>query len=257
MIALIPAVDHPDVISGMSIVDTSVLPWPGATFSVSDSADAVRVERSFELLSAHVGWSRTMIATVNQVHGADIVDVRHADDIAELRRRPADGLYTTTRGILLGVKLADCCGVLTHDPVRGAIAAVHSGWRGTAANISGRMIERLLRDVGCEVKNIRAWLSPCASGSAYEVGRDVADVLGEFCTPVPDSVSQDMRQSTPKWYFDNHQAIIHQLTELGVSEGNITVDRSCTIGNTRYHSFRRDGSRSGRMLAFIGMHEKP
>ncbi|MBU3699604.1 MAG: polyphenol oxidase family protein [Candidatus Kapabacteria bacterium] len=261
MIATRAAFDSPNLISGMSIVDTSALAWPGTTFSISDSAGAAQVESSYKLLAGSIGCDRHLIATVRQVHGSNIVRVSDTTAIDQVRNSCADGLLTTVPGILLGVKLADCCGVLLHDPVRGVVAAVHSGWRGTAANITGAMIDRLVGEVGCDVSNIHAWLSPCASGQAYEVGADVADVLSEFCTPTSDALRSDSPPIAPpiepKWYFDNHRAIVHQLVARGVPEDNISVDRACTIGDVRYHSFRRDAGRSGRMLAFIGMREKP
>jgi copper oxidase (laccase) domain-containing protein len=81
----------------------------------------------------------------------------------------------------------------------------------------------------------------------YEVGTDVYEVLSSYCQPL----------SIGTWLFDNHRAIVHQLDSAGLHERNIRVDPSCTISDVRYHSYRRDKGRSGRMLAFIGMREKP
>jgi polyphenol oxidase len=41
---------------------------------------------------------------------------------------------------------------------------------------------------------------------------------------------------------------------LGVPETNIEVSESCTICNAdTFHSYRRDGNESGRMMGIIGM----
>jgi YfiH family protein len=131
--------------------------------------------------------------------------------------------------------------------VRQVIAAIHSGWRGTAAGITVRTLEQFTTRFGSEPEELIAWLSPCASGSIYEVGRDVYALMGGYCEPLAEG----------KWLFDNHRAIVDQLLSVGLLRHNITIDDACTISDARFHSFRRDRGRSGRMLAFIGMREKP
>ena len=247
MISLVPALSNDDLISGMTLVDTHALPWPGASFSISESADASHVERSYAALADCLGVSREHISTVHQVHGDRCVEVVSLDDCTSIRSEQADALMTSLRGIVLGVKLADCCAVLLYCPVRHVIAAVHSGWRGTAANISGTTVRALEQRFGCRAEDVHAWLSPCASGVKYEVGGDVHDALPDYCTPLAEG----------KWLFDNHRAIVDQLLRAGLRQDTISVDDACTISDARYHSFRRDKGRSGRMLAFIGMREKP
>jgi YfiH family protein len=247
MINIQPAFSGSDLISGMTLVDTHDLPWPGTSFSISESADTTHVERSYEVLSVDIGVSRERIATVHQVHGDRCVEVTDVKSCTSVRSEQADALVTAVPGIVLGVKLADCCGVLLHDPVRHVVAAIHSGWRGTTANITARTVALLAGRYGSVASELQAWLSPCASGRVYEVGTDVYEVLSSYCQPL----------SIGTWLFDNHRAIVHQLDSAGLHERNIRVDPSCTISDVRYHSYRRDKGRSGRMLAFIGMREKP
>lgn len=241
------AFSDPALISGMTLVDTHDLPWPGATFSASESAAAGHVERSYELLAASLNVPRRQIVTVHQVHGREVVCVDDSESTESVRTLRADALITSHRGLVLGVKLADCCGVLVHDPVRHVVAAIHSGWRGTACGIAAHAVEQLTKRFASDPAELIAWLSPCASGSVYEVGRDVHGALGAYCQPLGEG----------KWLYDNHRAIADQLNGAGLREHNIDVDSACTITELRYHSFRRDRGRSGRMLAFIGMREKP
>jgi hypothetical protein len=53
--------------------------------------------------------------------------------------------------------------------------------------------------------------------------------------------------------FDNVAEIKHQLLEAGLYEQNISISGLCTIRDERFHSYRRDGERAGRMVAFIGI----
>lgn len=241
------AFSDPDLISGMTLVDTHDLPWPGATFSAGESAPAPVVARSYELLASALDVPRPRIATVHQIHGSEVVCIDDPDSLVVSQEPQADALITSCRGVVLGVKLADCCGVLLYDPVREVVAAIHSGWRGTAANITARAVAVLAGRYGCAASDLQAWLSPCASGRVYEVGTDVYEVLSGYCQPL----------SSGKWLFDNHRAIVDQLNGAGLREHNIDVDSACTITELRYHSYRRDRGRSGRMLAFISMREKP
>jgi len=216
-------------------VDLSILPWPGFTFAVSASASAEQVEQSYIELAADLGIQRKMLRTVRQVHGVTVCD---ADDSCE----SADAIYTKRRDLVIGVKLADCCGVLIHDPIAGVVAAVHSGWRGTAGNIVGATLHTLVDSMGANPSDVRVWLSPCASCSAYQVGTDVHNALERYC--VPDG---------NRWFFDNRRAIVDQCVEMGVKREKISVHPSCTILETQWHSYRRNKELSGRMLAFIGL----
>jgi len=78
------------------------------------------------------------LATAGQVHGSTVL-VHHAGWQGWLRSDAADGHISMDRGTALGVTIADCVPVFIAHP-SGAVAALHSGWRGTAARIRGRLI---------------------------------------------------------------------------------------------------------------------
>lgn len=236
------AFDRTDVRSGVTMVDTSVLPWPGFSFGHTPSSTGDDVEQSYVALAEHLDIRRDDIVTATQVHGSNVIIV---DDERPDPSIPADALVTNRERWVLGVKLADCCGVLLIDPVHRAIAAIHSGWRGTAGDIVGAVLTKMHDVYATQASDVYAWLSPCASGDVYEVRDDVASVLPDFCTPVPGTTSQ--------WTFDNHAALTAQLRAAGVRPSSITCDPSCTITDVHWHSHRRDGIQAGRMLAFIGL----
>jgi polyphenol oxidase len=237
---ILSAFPNADLVSGTTLVDTTDLPWPGASFGVTPSADADHVERSFVLLAHTLNVERSDIRSLHQVHGASV------RTFAECSLSPdGDALITDRPGEVIGVKIADCCAILIHDPVHKVVAAVHSGWRGTAQRILTATVERLQREWGSSAEECSLYLSACASGAVYEVGADVFDQLSPFCTPLD--------QRSDKWLFDNHAALVHEAQELGVRRGSIIVEEACTIRDQRFHSYRRDGERSGRCFAFIGL----
>ncbi|MCL6594221.1 MAG: redox-sensing transcriptional repressor Rex, partial [Alicyclobacillus sp.] len=76
-----------------------------------------------------------------QVHGASVAVVTRADRgrgalQADEALPGVDALVTADPEVTLVVLTADCVPVLLYDPVRHAAAAVHSGWRGTAAHVT-------------------------------------------------------------------------------------------------------------------------
>ncbi len=93
----------------------------------------------------NAGWA---LAGCWQVHGSD---ARFVNTLAEAR--PAedahgdtiycDAIVSNASGVLAGVKTADCVPILLADPMSGAFAAVHAGWRGTLAEIASKTIKRM------------------------------------------------------------------------------------------------------------------
>ncbi len=205
----------------------------------SDVSDR-QAESMRHALALQLGFSPEAFIVPKQIHGTTIavVDNRAPSE-------PADGVVTSRQGILLGVTCADCCGVLLWDECESVVAAVHSGWRGTARNIAGKCVRLLCERFGVVPSSLHAWLSPCASGERYVVGYDVAAHFPRSSRPRGDGT----------YLFDNAAEIRLQLLEAGLSETNIVSADICTIGDERFHSHRRDGDRAGRMVAFIGVQQ--
>ena len=229
--------------AGVTQVDTSVLAWPGLTFSPASSAGVEQVSESYKMLAAHLSVAPHQILGVRQTH-SDLIHVATANDLP-WESPDGDALITDVPGVFVGVKIADCCGVLLNAFDDGVVAAVHSGWRGTAQQISRKTIDVMRTKFDVDPATIRVGLSPCASGAHYEVGKDVYERLSEYCTPHPEVEG--------KWFYDNHAAIVSELLDAGVRSKHIAVDDTCAMVDTRFHSHRRDGQQAGRNLAFIGM----
>jgi len=115
------------------------------------------------------------LASFRQVHGADLV-VHMPGWSGWLRGGNADGHLSIERGTAVVVSIADCVPVcIAH--ASGAIALLHSGWRGTASRIVERAIDAL-DDRGFPPRDLRLHLGPSICGNCYEVGPDVVEKLG-------------------------------------------------------------------------------
>lgn len=128
-------------------------------------------------LQRELAAGASRLATAHQVHGTGL---HHHDGVWEgwLRAGDADGHVTTAPGTALAVTVADCVPVFIAHP-SGAVALLHSGWRGTAGRIVTRGIEALAR-AGRRADELVMHLGPAICGRCYEVSPDVyARVTGD------------------------------------------------------------------------------
>jgi hypothetical protein len=117
-------------------------------------------------LREHLGGRAARLATALQVHGSTVL--RHRGDWQGLLRGPeADGHLSAERGTAMAVTVADCVPVFLAHPA-GAAAALHSGWRGTAARITQVAIQQL-KTLGLRVDDLRLHCGPAICGRCYEV----------------------------------------------------------------------------------------
>jgi YfiH family protein len=177
------------------------------------------------------------LVTARQVHGARVVD-EHAGDVE------ADAVVSTTPGRVVGVRVADCAPILLVAPgpfgSPGAVAAVHAGWRGTAAGIVRAALTTLCERAGAPPSDVRAAVGPCICGACYEVGPEVMAAIGEVA-PGSSWVSGANR-------VDLAEANAAILREAGVTVDVLGVCTRCAPG---YWSHRRDGDAAGRQAAVV------
>ena len=140
------------------------------TFGLASDEPARLVMQRWRQLREELSPEGARLASANQVHGSRVVI--HADDWdGWLRVDAADGHVAPTRGLALAVSVADCVPVFIAHP-SGAVALLHSGWRGTAARIVERGIEALAQR-GFAAGELRVHLGPAICGRCYQVGADV------------------------------------------------------------------------------------
>jgi YfiH family protein len=190
-------------------------------------------------LLAGLGVAGGRIVQVRQVHGARVVEEKEAGG------QEADAIVARGRlgRVAVGVRVADCVPVLVGDPSSGDVAAIHAGWRGVVAGVVGAGIARLASRDGLVAgrEALVAAIGPCIGGCCFEVGRDVADRIGFV-----------VREAGDKAFVDLRAAVRGQLLAAGLIDARIEDVPGCTKHEPeRFHSFRRDGADSGRMLAAI------
>ncbi|HVZ40791.1 MAG TPA: peptidoglycan editing factor PgeF [Candidatus Kapabacteria bacterium] len=207
------------------------------SLTVGDSEARVRANRA--RLAERLGFAAERLATQRQVHGIRVCDVR-AGYVPE----ESDAIVTAEPGWLLAVSIADCIPVLLYDADLHVVAGIHSGWRGTAQNITGVTVEHMRTEYGSQPRSLYAYVGAGAGQCCYEVGSEVAEQF---------AAGHSRRIGGEKYLFDNPGAVLAQLLACGVAADRIEMDPRCTICGSAFHSYRRDGARSGRMFGVIGM----
>lgn len=184
-------------------------------------------------------------ALVRQVHGAALALVGVGPQVPE-----ADGiLWIAQRGVVRApsVRTADCVPVLLADREGRAAAAVHAGWRGTAARVVQEAVRALARQ-GVPASRLLAALGPAILPCCYEVGAEVAAAVEAASEGVGAAVSRAGKAS-----LDLQAANRAQLVAAGVPAGAIHLARLCTACRADlFFSDRREGRGTGRMMASIG-----
>jgi polyphenol oxidase len=192
------------------------------------------------------------LSTLWQVHGEGVKIVRNATDVANTEER-FDALVSDLADTLIGVKTADCVPILIADPVTNSFAAVHSGWKGTAASIASRAVERMTNEYGALPDNMIAAIGPCASSANYEVGQDVIDAFQHsfeghekyFSPTKPGHALVDLKRANRDLLFAS-----------GINTANIYISSLCTIERTdlffSYRVEKKKFGKTGRLLSVIG-----
>jgi YfiH family protein len=178
------------------------------------------------------GAEHERFATATQVHGATVL-LHEPAWFGWLRGEAADGHATLDRGTGIAVTIADCVPVFIAHP-SGAIAVLHSGWRGTAARIVECGIA-LFASRGLKPRDLRVHTGPAICGNCYEVSADVYAQLTGADPGVPTPV-------------DLRALIADHAYAAGVRD--ITSSSSCTrCDNDRFYSYRAGDD--GRQLAVM------
>jgi len=180
-----------------------------------------------------------------QVHESCVLWCQGA---GRIHQQPADILMTDQPGTAISVRVADCLPILLAEPQSGIVAAVHAGWRGTAAGIVKHAFRNMLEH-GATAKHLIASLGPCIGPCCFAIGKDTADALASSAADAADYIDH-----TSGLHADLAAINRAQLLEAGLAASNIELNRACTAcEHERFFSFRRDGKQTGRQLAVVAI----
>lgn len=209
--------------------------------------DPGSVEENRRRVAAYFGAGPDRLASLHQVHSADVVTV----SAPHVGARPqADGIVTSTPGLIVCVLTADCGPVLFADANAGVVAAAHAGWKGALTGILEETIAAM-EAAGARRSNIAAVLGPTISQENYEVGPEFLD---RFVEADADN-TRWFRPSVQSGHamFDLDGYIVDRLQRAGVAAHSLKI---CTYADEeRFFSYRRTTHRGeadyGRQISAI------
>ncbi|HXW56097.1 MAG TPA: peptidoglycan editing factor PgeF [Candidatus Cybelea sp.] len=234
--------------------------------------DRARVEENRREFAAAIRAPKHEMVTLKQMHS----DIVHLVTSKALPIPPGDAMLTRRPGLLLAVQTADCIPILLADSRTRAVAAVHSGWRGTLKRIAAKTVGRMRMEFGTRPDDVIAALGPGIGGCCYQVGPEVAR---EFAAQFPLARSwfdgpfdsSAAGENDPNWlpwltmappghtpeprplHLDLIAANRAILMEAGLPSRRIFVSGLCTACRTDlFFSYRKERT-TGRLVAAIGI----
>ena len=198
-------------------------------YGSSDQTEIVTINRL--RVAEEMGVELAQIATVHQVHSADVASINASTDEATTR---ADAMVTATPGVCLAILTADCQPVLFSDNEASVIGAAHAGWKGAINGVLETTVEAMER-LGADRSRIRAAIGPSISQEAYEVGPEFLKI---FLDNDNDNARFFKPGSGDRLHFDLPAYGISRLKTAGVK----TVEwiGACTYSDpSRFYSYRR------------------
>jgi len=171
------------------------------------------------------------MARLQQIHSAVSLVAHKPGCVGE-----GDALVTREIGVAISVRTADCFPILLADPETRSVAAVHAGWRGTAAGVVRTSLDRMRSEFGTDQRNVFAAIGPGIGACCYEVGVEVAKQFGMQAAGHLDLAVENS----------------NQLIAAGLRPDRIELVGGCTFCHpAQFFSWRRDHDRAGRMISFI------
>lgn len=207
--------------------------------NTADMPEAVAENR--RRFCAALGFEPHQLAYSQQVHGAEIQLVTQPGGASGF-----DALITQKSGVVVAVSVADCTPVLVYDAKNRAVAAIHAGWRGAAAQIVGKTLEAMAEHFGTEAADCLAYVGTCIDECSFEVGPEVAAAFEA------DYHRYDTERG--KYFVDLKKVCAAQLSNFGLMPHQIEISPYSTVlNNSDYFSHRKEGGVTGRMMAVIGL----
>lgn len=231
---------YPELVFGFSTRKGGVSPEPYClNLGNSTGDDPLNVGENRRIFFNELGIKTEEVTFQKQIHSATVYYSSGPQFF-----NGCDAVYTDKKNNFLAVSTADCIPVFLFDPKKKIVAAIHSGWKGTYYKILTKTITELEEKYSVNTSDIIAYIGPGISQEHYETGKEVGILFDE-----------DIRYEKDGKYFpDLKKDNYRQLLQKGVRKENTEVSEYCTFTEKElFHSYRRDGMKSGRMLGVIGM----
>ncbi|NLL30985.1 MAG: peptidoglycan editing factor PgeF [Clostridiales bacterium] len=181
------------------------------------------------------------IVYLKQVHSNKVYKYENND----INDYEGDGITTNEKDAAIGVFTADCVPIIIVNEEKEAIAAVHSGWRGTFDSIVKRAIENMKESFDIDIKKTKVFIGPHIRQCCYEVSEELKEKFLNKTKIKEEKLFKNRNLSM-------EECILKDLRELGIEEENIYSFDLCTHceKDIKLFSYRKSEGTYGRLFSF-------
>jgi YfiH family protein len=224
--------------------------YKSLNMSFREGDEESRVLQNWDCLATAFAIPMEQFLVVNQVHGDAIFVIKpHGRYFSTRDELNYDAIVTSRTNLAICIKTADCVPVFIVDQVKKVIAVVHAGWKGTALEISAKVIRLMQSQYGSQSADILAAIGPSIGKCCYEVDQATADA---FRGQNNSDLFLQPGKKKDKWMLDLSKANFQHILDAGVPESNIEVSGFCTTCNQdMFFSHRGSGGITGRQVNFM------
>jgi copper oxidase (laccase) domain-containing protein len=216
-----PTIFEPQVTVAVSSVDDGNMKFGLA----SDEATLLNRQRFLKANDISIDQATLLSITYDRSDYAEYRIVS-SHELGRAMRRPesiaaADGLVTNTTGHALFLPIADCCGVVLHDPAKNVLMLSHIGRHSAEVDGGFKSVRFLQENCNSAPAGLKVWLSPAVGKATYPIAKKDGRGL--------------------------HELIVGQLLQAGVLMENIEVCKIDTATDPDYfsHSQFKAGKQAG------------
>ncbi len=223
-------------------------PYDSLNIGLGSKDDAGAVQENRRRVAGAFDRPLDHFLSLYQIHSnrALMVDGPWPDPAA---RPEADGLVTTTPGLIVSALSADCAPLLFAAPEARIVAACHAGWKGALYGIIEATLAAM-QAKGAVLSDIRCVIGPCIAQASYEVGADYAET---FAREDPDSPAFFIPGPSPdKRMFDLPGYCLMRLRRAGIRLCAATGHDTCAEARLFFsnrRAFRTGESDYGRLVS--------
>lgn len=230
--------------------------YKSLNMSFREGDEEFRVLSNWDNLATAFAIPLEQFLVVNQVHGDAIFVIKpHGSYFSSRDELNYDAIVTTRANLAICIKTADCVPVFIVDKVKKVIAVAHAGWKGTALEISAKVISLMQNQYRCQPQDILAAIGPSIGKCCYEVDSTTADAFRKLSNY---ELFLQQGKKKDKWMLDLPEANRMQILATGIPEGNIEVSGYCTTCNQdMFFSHRGSGGVTGRQVNFMMIKADP
>lgn len=207
------------------------------------------VLQNFKILCETIDVDYNKLVLTDQVHDVKVYKVTKEDAGKGITResdiKSIDAFVTDVADIPIVTFHADCIPVFFLDTRNKAIGLAHSGWKGTYANISKNVVDKMAEEYGTKAEDLICGIGPSIMECHFEVGDDVAEMFAE-------KYGSNFIKMYDKPHINLTAIVEKQLRDCGVEK--VVQSQICTYCNKDiYYSYRGDNHKTGSLISVMAL----